>query len=123
MTKKELKKFLLIYPKIAQAVTEKMKCCVFTLYGRKKRVSIPEWSYKITQIFKIIEAENNSIVKTIIEKIYIKGKNDKELIQTLPVTESSYYRIKRKIEDKIYQLYILFGYVTESEISSNRIIE
>ena len=51
------------------------------------------------------------------------GYSDKRLLTELPLSESGLYRVKSKIEDKVYQLYIVNGFVTLDEVISNKIVE
>ena len=48
--------------------------------------------------------------------MYRQGIEDKSVFLDLPITESGYYRLKRKLEEKIYGLYIVCGEVTQEEI-------
>ena len=103
---------------------EKRHETVVQLYGRRKRINIPQWFWDIEEKFqKIIEAEANSIVKDIIDMVYRRGADDKSVVVKLPITESGYYRLKRKIEEKIYELFIVSGNVTQEEILENKLIE
>lgn len=124
MIKKELKHYLNMYPMIRTGAEKKFSCVETELYGRKRKIEIPMWTYNLDEtLAKIAESEKDVIISQIIEKVYRQGETDKRLITRLPVTESSYYRLKRKIEEKIYELYIANGSVTENEILSNKICE
>lgn len=124
MKKSSLRKFLNSYHFIIESVREKRRETEIQLYGRRKRISIPDWSWKIEEIFqKIIAAENNFIVNEIIDKVYRQGEEDKSVFLDLPITESGYYRLKRKLEEKIYELYIVSGDVAEEEILKNKLME
>ncbi len=123
MTKNELKKYLMLYSKISKFAEENHSVCVIKRWGRKQKIDIPEWVDKLPEIFEIIESENNFLLTSVIEKAYKKGINDRVIITELPVTESGYYRLKRKIEDKIYQLLILYNCVSEEDILNNKIID
>lgn len=123
MKKNALRKFLGIYHLIQDDVKEERTETVIQLYGRKKKICIPEWFFKIEDVFQqILSVDENEIVKEIIEKVYRKGADDKVLLSGLPVTESGYYRLKRKLEGKIYELYIVRGNVTQDEILSNKLL-
>ena len=118
-----MRKFLGIYHLIQDDVKEERTETVIQLYGRKKKICIPEWFFKIEDVFQqILSVDENEIVKEIIEKVYRKGADDKVLLSGLPVTESGYYRLKRKLEGKIYELYIVRGDVTQDEILSNKLL-
>ena len=124
MTKKELKKLLRVYPIIYKDICEKKTQTIIEVYGRKKLLKIPPWIYLLDKIFqKIKEKEDDYVVTEIIDKSYKKGLKDRELLFSLPVTESGYYRLKRRLEEQIYNLYIVLGYVTEEDILKNKLFE
>ena len=58
-----------------------------------------------------------------IEESVIEGKTDKKVLRDLPLSESSYYRYKRKFENKLYALLIVAGFVTCEEILNAKITE
>ena len=108
MTKSELKHFLKMYHLLIGSVSNKMSETDVIQYGRKKKKKIPTWLLKIEDIFiKITATEENFLVEQIIEKSYRQGESDKWLMSRLPISESGYYRLKREIENKIYELYIV----------------
>lgn len=124
MKKSSLRKFLNSYYLIITAIKEKRHDAEVLLYGRRKRINIPNWCWKIEDIFQKIQvAENNFIVNEIIEKVYRQGEEDKSVFIDLPITESGYYRLKRKLEEKIYELYIVSGDVAEEDILKNKLME
>lgn len=68
MKKSSLRKFLNSYYLIIESVKEKRRETELLLYGRRKRISIPDWCWRIEEIFqKITVAENNFIVNEIID--------------------------------------------------------
>lgn len=124
MIKKELKHYFNMYPMIRTGAEKKSSCIETEIYGRKRMIEIPMLTYNLDEtLAKITESEKDIIISQIIEQVYRQGETDKRLITRLPVTESGYYRLKRKIEEKIYELYIVNGSVTENEILSNKICE
>ena len=81
MKKNALRKFLGIYHLIQDDVKEERTETVIQLYGRKKKICIPEWFFKIEDVFQqILSVDENEIVKEIIEKVYRKGADDKVLL-------------------------------------------
>ena len=122
MKKEELKHYLNLYNLLKDAIKKGEKETNIKLYGRKKNVKIPEWLYKLEDIFeKIIYFEDDKLVAKVINRVYRHGDKDKRVMTSLPITESGYYRLKRKIKEKIYELYILSGDVTADEIYNNKI--
>lgn len=121
MTKRELKKILLIYPKIRRAVLENKSYAGIERYGRKRVIEIPSWAKLIEKSIESIMQIGDKVVCTIVEQAYLKGCRDREIYMRLPISESSYYRIKRDIEGRIYEMCIVNGYVTEEDILENDI--
>lgn len=122
MKKEELKHYLNLYNLLKEAIKKGERETNIKLYGRKKKVKIPEWLYKLEDIFeKIIYFEDDKLVAKVINRVYRHGDKDKRVMTSLLITESGDYRLKRKIEEKIYELYILSGDVTADEIYNNKI--
>ena len=123
MQKRKLKQFLNLYPLLIDYIKAKQTEVKIQIHGRKKKLNIPIWFLKIEDILqKITEAEEDGVVKEIIDRVYRKGMDDRCVFNDLPITESSYYRLKRKIEEKIYELYIASGDVTQDEILEEKIV-
>ena len=123
MTKKELKKILKISDQIYPALKEKKTVVHLIKGGRKKKVNIPHWAHHLVNYFEeILQAEDDFTVYHVIKWSYILGYSDKRLLTELPLSESGLYRVKSKIEDKVYQLYIVNGFVTLEEVISNKIV-
>lgn len=55
---------------------------------------------------KIIDQEQNVIFMRMINESVRLGRSDKEVIMDLPISESSYYRYKRKFEEKLCDIYL-----------------
>ena len=63
MKKNALRKFLGIYHLIQEDVKEERTETVIQLYGRKKKICIPEWFFKIEDVFQqILSVDENEIV-------------------------------------------------------------
>ena len=114
MTRKELKYYLRMYPLISKAIRQNLHSADVIIYGRKKRIAIPDWLYKINDIFAVISSPGeNALLSEILELAYKSGEEDKRVIALLPVTESGYYRLKRQIEELSHES------TTESENKEN----
>lgn len=75
MKKNALRKFLGIYHLIQDDVKEERTETVIQLYGRKKKICIPEWFFKIEDVFRqILSVDENEIVKEIIERYTEKAR-------------------------------------------------
>ena len=124
MTKAELRKVLQVYSKISKDIKQKKKETVCTHYGRRYVILIPEWAWLLNEFIEIIIAsEQDGYFSTAIRNCYVKGQKDKTVLSELPLSESTYYRWKRKFEEKLYELYINAGLVSKSEIINNKILE
>ena len=122
MDKKEIKKILRVYPYIKKDIEDGKEFSIYKRNGKKYKINIPKWAYCINSLIsRILENEKDDIVSKIIIQDYIKGYKDKKIISNYPITESGYYRIKRKFEEKLYELYVLLGYVSEKEILNNEV--
>ena len=122
MTKEELKKILQLYSKIYREVHEGRQEVIIELYGRKHFIKIPVWAGRLEGfIQEIILNEKDEYFSKIIIDCYLKGRKDKSILSDNPISESTYYRWKRRFEDKIYQLFILEGVVSKNEIINNKI--
>ncbi len=124
MDKAELKNFLLIYDKIKDALEAGKDYVYIRRCNRKQRIMFPEWLYKLPgYIEDIIKSEDNPLFTYIIRESVISGKTDKQTLTEVPLSESSYYRYKRKFENKLYELFIVAGYVTREEILRAKIAD
>ena len=124
MDKAELKNFLLIYDKIKDAIEAGKEYAHIRRCNRKQKFMFPEWLYKLPgYIEDIIISEDDPLFTYIIRESVISGKTDKQTLTEVPLSESSYYRYKRKFENKLYGLFIVAGYVTREEILRAKIAD
>ena len=124
MDKAELKSFLLIYNKIKDAIEAGKECAYIRLCNRRKKIMFPKWLYNLPgYIEDIIISEDNPLFTYIIQESVLFGKTDKEALAEVPLSESGYYRYKRKFENKLYGLFIVAGYVTREEILRAKITD
>ena len=113
MTKKELKTYLLHYNKIKGDL---LKLKDKTIINNKTFILYP-WVYKLPNIInQIIDSENSIITKNLINESIILGKLDKYIQLNLAISESTYYRLKHKIIEKIFNIYIFYQDVSLQEI-------
>ena len=121
MTKGELKQVLKDYAVIRNSIESENAVVVIKRYRNELHFKLPPWIRGVERgIIELLKTES-SLVRQIIELSYIKGCKDRDVIMRLPVSDSGYYRIKRYIEEKIYELCIVYGYVTEDDILRNGI--
>ena len=95
----------------------------FYPYGanRKVRVKIKPWMYKFPEFLNLVEKSENHTVREIIRRNIENGEKDLTIWQSVALSESTYYRWKKQIVDKIYNLYVLAGDVRLEEILEGRI--
>ena len=121
MTKSELKQVLKDYAVIRNSIDAANAIVVIKRYRNEFRTTLQPWVRGVERaINELLKTESDTVRQTI-EFSYIKGYKDREVIMRLPVSDSGYYRIKRYIEEKIYELCIVYGYVTEEDILQNGI--
>lgn len=123
MRKAELKRILQLYHQISREIHEKQSEAIKEHYGRKYRIKIPEWAWRLeTFINEVVETEEDEYFTKIMIDSYVKGKSDKAILAENPISESTFYRWKRKVEEKLYELYIAEGLVSKDEIMDNKIL-
>lgn len=122
MTKQELKKTIQKYSKIEHALKGGVAYAEATRIGRTKVAAIRPWMYRLPEILRrIAETEKNGEIVRIIEYGIRLGQKDRAVMRAIPVSESTFYRWKNKLTDKIYELLIEAGEVTDDEILSESI--
>jgi hypothetical protein len=124
MTKKEIRSYLRIYWKIKDKLTENTKEIIIGRSGRKIRLLLKPEVYKLKIcIEEILHYETEPLVIRMITSKIIKGYTDRMTLKELPLSESTYYRWKQKLIEKIYEWFIYFGEVSKEEILRESIAE
>lgn len=121
MTKAELIYMLQRYHFIANGIRSNKKQIIVYIGNRKEVIDIDE---QVKTVFSVIDdiMSNESPLIVKIMTYWLKyGHTDEAIIIRTPVSRSSYYRLKRTIENKIYQCCILRGLVTYEELLSDKI--
>ena len=121
MTKAELKRVLKEYAAIRNSIEVENAVVIIKRYRSELRIELQPWIRGVERGIDILLKTESEIVRRIIQLSYIKGYKDREVIMRLPVSDSGYYRIKKYIEEKIYELCIVYSYVTEEDIVANKI--
>ena len=119
MTKSDLKQILSVYPKIRNAIIKGKKQVSIIKYRRKKNIEIADRIKSFENYFNVLIKNENAVIAEIIDKAYFQGLKATEIIMNSPISECGYYRIKKSIEEKIYELLIADGFVTKNEIINN----
>ncbi len=104
-----------------QDVKRCLKLCRKKLGREINKLSSTEMRYiqKIRKfVNEIYAAESNKTVRKYIRMSIAEGRKDKEILRELPISESTLYRWKQRLTDKVYALCILSGYVSAEEILS-----
>lgn len=121
MKKSELKNFVQIYAEIKNALIKRSDVVEIIKRNRKVRVKIKSWMYKFPEFLNLVEKSENHTVREIIRRNIENGEKDLTIWQSVALSESTYYRWKKQIVDKIYNLYVLAGDVRLEEILEGRI--
>lgn len=121
MTKEQLIYILQRYHFIAKELNGNKNPIVFYVGNRKEVIDIDE---QVKTVFSVIDdiMSNESPLIVKIMTYWLKyGYTDEAIIIRMPLSRSSYYRLKRTIENKIYQCCILRGLVTYEELLNDKI--
>lgn len=121
MTKAELIYILQRYHFIAKELNGNKNPIVFYVGNRKEVIDIDE---QVKTVFSVIDdiMSNESPLIVKLMTYWLKyGYTDEAIIIRMPLSRSSYYRLKRTIENKIYQCCILRGLVTYEELLNDKI--
>ena len=121
MKKSELKNFVQIYAEIKNTLIKRSDVVEIIKRNRKVRVKIKPWMYKFPEFLNLVEKSENHTVREIIRRNIENGEKDLTIWQSVALSESTYYRWKKQIGDKIYNLYVLAGDVRLEEILEGRI--
>lgn len=124
MTKKELKVYLRIYFKIAESLVRRKDGTEIKIGAKTKFVKFKNWVYRLPEYLREIkDEEKNEQLQKLIKLRFEQGKTDRTILAQLPISESTYYRWKEKIVEKIYAMFIESGYVSRKEIMQEAIDE
>lgn len=115
MKKSELKNFIQVYSELKSMLSERNATIIIKKKRQKVRVEIKPWMYRFSEYLSLIERTENNTIREIIRRSIAQGEKDLKVWQSVAVSESTYYRLKKQIVDKIYNLYILEGEVKMEE--------
>lgn len=121
MKKSELKNFIQVYSELKSMLSERDATIIIKKKRQKVRVEIKPWMYKFSEYLSLIERTENNTIREIIRRSIAQGEKDLKVWQSVAVSESTYYRLKKQIVDKIYNLFILEGEVKMEEILEEKI--
>lgn len=124
MLREELKIYLKYYPRVVSAIRERRKEITVGRYGQKKTIVFPEWTKRLEgYVETVLREESSPTAQEIIRESVIKGRADWKVMLDISISESSYYRVKRMIVERIYELYISEGMVTREEILKESVLK
>lgn len=121
MKKSELKNFIQVYSELKSMLSESDATIIIKKKSQKVRIEIKPWMYRFSKYLSLIKQTENNTVREIIRRSVEQGEKDLKVWQSVAVSESTYYRLKKQIVDKIYNLYILEGEVKMEEILEEKI--
>lgn len=124
MNKKDIKHYLKYYSQIVRATETGKEYIIISGRRTSQKLKLPDWAKKLNEYVQIIlTSETDPIVKRLIQYSIIAGKSDREVLVRLPISEGSYYRLKRMFVERIYELYIYDGFLSREEILKESISE
>ena len=116
MTKKELKKYLRLLPKLVSAIETHKPWTYIQISRKRQKVVIHSWLNNVLKYLIALYDNSDWVTKKIINDSYFNNTDDRNIFSTLPISEATYYRIKQQIVNKIFSLLILEGFVSYEEI-------
>lgn len=120
MNKRQIFYLLKRYSYITDALFRNQSVADFSISRRKERITISNSITKLISLFEIAySAETNKFTKIIIRSTVIEGNTDVETLN-FPVFDNmamnTYRKLKQEFFDKVYDLCILHGLVSQEEI-------
>ena len=121
MKKSELKSFIQIYAELKSLMSKSSDIVVIKKKNRNLKIKIKPWMYRFPEFLSLIGQTENYIIREVIRRSIEQGEKDLKVWQSVAVSESAYYRWKKQIVEKIYNLYVLAGDVKLEEILEEKI--
>lgn len=121
MKKSELKSFIHIYAELKNLLSKRGDIVVIKKRNRNLKIKIEPWMYRFPEFLYLIGQTENYTIREIIRRSIEQGEKDLKVWQSVAVSESAYYRWKKQIVEKIYNLYVLAGDVKMEEILEEKI--
>ena len=122
MTKYEINYILRRMPQLERAIKQHKTVASFYVGNRREVIEITENIYLIRAILADIIQKEDYYIGLIVEYHINQGKSDRYIITHLPLSKNSYYRLKQKIHERIYNCCIEKGVVSYEEIFVDIII-
>lgn len=117
MTKEEVRYLLKRYHYIANALKNNRVSAFFSISGRKERIAITEDIKKFSNaVIKALEKIKDDFSKNILRETVLEGKSDVYVFTHFSITRGSFYTIKESFLDRLFNLCVFNGLVTEDEI-------
>ena len=122
MTKDEIEHILKRMPQVERAIRKHEDVACFYVGKRREVIEITENVYLIRTIITDIILKEGYYIGLIVDYHIKQGKSDQYLITQLPLSKNSYYRLKQRIHERIYNCCIEKGIVSYEEIFVDVII-
>ena len=116
MTKVEIEHILKRMPQVERAIRKHQTVACFYVGNRREVIEITKNIYLIRAIVEDIIQKEDHYIGLIVEYHIKQGKSDRYIITQLPLSKNSYYRLKQRIHEKIYNCCIEKGVVSYEEI-------
>ena len=121
MTKEKIVYLLNRYGFVARALKSNQSEISFYVGNRKETIIIDDQVKTIFSIIDDVMKTESPLVAKIMNRWFKLGYSDERIIIDLPLSRSSYYSIKRRIENKIYQCCIVKELVSYNELLNEKI--
>jgi hypothetical protein len=112
MTKEEIEHIIRRMPQVERAIKQHATVACFYVGNRREVIELTEEIYLIREILADIIQKEDYYIGLIIDYHIKKGKSDRYIITHLPFSKNSYYRLKQKIHERIYNCCIKKGVVS-----------
>lgn len=122
MTKDEIEHILKRMPQVERAIRKHEDVACFYVGKRREVIEITENVYLIRTIITDIILKEGYYIGLIVDYHIKQGKSDQYIITQLPLSKNSYYRLKQRIHERIYNCCIEKGIVSYEEIFVDVII-
>lgn len=117
MTKEESRYLLRRYRYISEALNNGIQTAFFSIGGRKERIEITDTVKKFSKaVLKALEKEKNDYSHEILKALILEGNTDVYVITHYSLTRGSFYTLKEEYCNRLFNLCIHMGLVSEEEI-------
>ena len=113
--KSEVKFLLQVYYQFKNRLSGDSASVIFG--GEKRKIALTKEVKALNGILTdVLSTEECDCTKQILSEVIISGRRDKDVMYRLPVSESTYFRLKKELINKIYDMFIYYGFATKEEV-------